>query len=72
MSRKPLTLDAIQARVNAILTIGYDPERSHTMEDALHRDTLKTIARGVSAEEAQALAAAALKTIRIDFPRWRA
>lgn len=46
----------------------YDPEVAHGKEDDLYLDVLVAIAEG--APNAKELAAEAIKTQGIDFPRW--
>jgi hypothetical protein len=46
-------------------------DEAHWMEDKLHRDVLRAIARGECADPA-ACALAALETVTIGFERWYA
>lgn len=48
-----------------------DPESARGLEDKLHQDVLRSIAYGNCANPAQS-ARAALQSLEIDFPRWRA
>ena len=48
-----------------------DYEAAHACEDAIHCDVLTVIAnQNLTAEQMAELAAAALDTRNIDFPRW--
>lgn len=49
---------------------GADYEALHGMEDDLYKDVLRAIAEGVL--EPQAVAAAALRAEKIEFPRYAA
>ena len=60
----------VRKRVREIEEVQDDSERAHGAEDALYRDVLQAIAAG--AEDARALAVAALKTGRLNFSRWTA
>lgn len=46
------------------------PPGAHISEDRLLSEVLSVIAKGLHSETAASLAAAALKTRNIDFPRW--
>ena len=65
-----MTVDDVRAKVAEIDAIKNDDERAHSMEDDLYADVLNDIAEGMSGRCAAALAAEALKTVRIDFARW--
>lgn len=45
-----------------------DPESAHSHEDSLHQDVLQAIADGCP--EPERLARAALRTLKMKFPRW--
>lgn len=64
-----MTIDDVQARIEAIRNLEGDPEAQHSMQDNLHCDVLEAIASGECADPA-ALAKAALETLSIKFPRW--
>jgi len=64
-----MTTKEVSARVQAIGEMTGDPERAHEEEDKLYKDVLNYLS--VYAEHDLAMIAAeALKTQRIDFPRW--
>ncbi|URM90405.1 hypothetical protein LUW75_10815 [Streptomyces sp. MRC013] len=63
-----LTAEDIARRLAAIHAASDDPEAAHGLVDDLHLDVLATIAAG--APDAPLLAAAALRTETISFPRW--
>jgi hypothetical protein len=67
--------DDVRARVREVARgraggMGIDPEEAHGLEDALWSDVLRAIAEG--AENPRELAAEALTTEDIAFPRWYA
>jgi hypothetical protein len=65
-----MDVKGVEKRVREIRRIKKDYEAAHAREDDLYEDVLRTIAEG--AENAQGLARAALKTKKIDFPRYTA
>lgn len=68
-----MTPQDVRKRVEQIRKLagpGADYEALHGMEDNLHQDVLAAIAEGVL--EPQAVAAAALRTKKIEFPRYAA
>jgi hypothetical protein len=64
-----LTLDEVTDEVERIREIADDDEVAHNKEDALHQKVLKAIAAAECADPA-ACAAAALRTLEIEFSRW--
>jgi len=71
MSDKKLTVADVERAVKKIGAVARDPEDAHSQEDALHCLVLSAIAAGdVADEDVRAVAAAAIKTKDIDFPRW--
>jgi hypothetical protein len=58
----------VRERVKAIAALAGDPETAHLQEDRLWHEVLERIALG--AEEPSRLAAEALETAMIEFPRW--
>lgn len=68
--KKHMTVEEVEAKVQAIDDNKRDSESAHGDEDDLHQDVLKAIADG--APHAKELAAAALKTKDIEFSRWYA
>lgn len=66
-----LTIDQIQAEVDALRKNSADAEAAHGSEDALHQVVLEAIAiNQLSGAEAQRAALVALETKRLAFPRW--
>lgn len=65
-----MTLEEVEAAVEAIRRKVGDDEVAHIEEDRLHGAVLQAIANG--ADNPSALAAAALKTSEIQFSRWSA
>lgn len=63
-----MTVEDVRRDVAQIAADAGDPETAHSSEDALMVAVLKEIAAG--SPDAAALAAEALKTAAIDFPRW--
>lgn len=63
-----LTVAEVERRVEEIRAIATDDERAHEREKRLWEDVLESVAAG--SPDSAALAAAALKTIDIDFGRW--
>lgn len=63
-----MTTDEAAARVRAISAVADDDEKAHSMEDALRRDVLEAIAKGV--ENPSLLASIALSTSEVPFSRW--
>lgn len=62
-----LSVERIFSRVEDIRDAADDSEKAHAMEDDLHQQVLTVIAAG--APNADKLAAEALKTVAIKFPR---
>lgn len=58
------------ATIRSLAGSGADYEGLHGMEDDLYRDVLRAVADGV--REPRAVAAAALLTTDIEFPRYAA
>jgi len=58
----------VRLRVAAIEAAHDDYEMAHSDEDSLHHDVLRAIAAG--APNAAELAAEALRTLELDFPRY--
>jgi hypothetical protein len=65
-----VTVEEVRRQVEELRAHHDDPEGAHGDEDQLHEDVLRAIADG--APNAAELAALALQTIDIDFPRWYA
>lgn len=65
-----MNIESIKAEVEQIKANAHDPEVAHRMEKDLHFEVLTAISDG--AENARELAAEALKTDLLDFPRWYA
>jgi hypothetical protein len=63
-----MTIEEVRAEVRHIAAAAGDPEAAHSNEDALWANVLRAIAAGV--DDAADLAAEALKTEDIRFPRW--
>jgi hypothetical protein len=63
----PLTVTRVRKCVRAIAADHRDAEVAHVLEDALHRAVLAHVAAGFDGKE---VAAAALKTRKLNFPRW--
>lgn len=64
-----MTVEDVKAAVKQIRErCGEDYESAHGMEDLLYKNVLRAIARG-KAEDPKKLAAEALKTRNIKFPR---
>ena len=61
--------DEIQRRIDAIRGAAGDDERAHCLEDDLHQDVLRAIAAG-NCENPKECAAAALRTLGLNFSRW--
>lgn len=59
----------VQLRLTLIRAKARDPESAHALEDDLAHMVLRAIARE-QCEDPRALAAAALQSREIDFPRW--
>jgi hypothetical protein len=64
-----MTEDEVWKRVEEIRRLANDDEAAHSAEDRLYVDVMQSIADG-SCEDPSACAAAALKTLEIDFERW--
>lgn len=62
-----MKIEEVEARVEAISKMRADYEVAHSAENDLHQSVLSAIANG--AENPAGLAAAALKTLEIDFYR---
>lgn len=71
MDKEPVTPEWVAGEVAHIRECAEDPEAAHGLEDDLHKAVLYAIAEGECAGP-QACAVAALKTLEVDFPRWRA
>lgn len=70
---RKLTVAEVEQRVIELVNHfqdSQDDERAHGKEEELHQDVLTAIAAG--ARNPKALAAAALKTLDIEFSRWTA
>lgn len=65
-----LTVEDVARRLAEIHAAQDDAEVAHGMEDVLRADVLAAIAAG--APDAPILAAAALRSDQLDFPRWYA
>lgn len=63
-----MTPEQVAERVAAITAMADDDEEAHVAEDSLWRDVLTAIADG--ADDASALARAALSTLDIQFAWW--
>ena len=63
-----MTTGDIENRVNSIAVCCWDNEVAHSLEDKLHQDVLREIAK--QRTRAGGLARAALKTLDIDYDRW--
>lgn len=63
-----MTKEDVIAKVAEIKSFPHDPESAHSYEDDLWYQVLQHIAEG--ATNAQELAAEAIKSYDIDFPRW--
>lgn len=64
-----MTVDEVEAEVARIREMRLDDEAAHSAEDRLWENVLRTIASGYG-DKPSSLAAAALKTIEVDFARW--
>lgn len=67
-----MTLDEVSKRVEAIRkcwVVDQDEEKCHASEDHLYEEVLTSIVCG-DCVDPKALAALALETKRLDFPRW--
>ena len=67
----PMTPEWIGRGVDEIRGARHDDERAHAMEDDLHQIVLEALSRG-DCEDVKLCAATALKTLSLDFARWRA
>ena len=71
-----MRVEEVEKRVAEIRACAGDDETAHSMEDELHQDVLREIARqgrepgGDGSSSPFALAEAALKTLEIEFARW--
>ena len=73
MKKCEITVDGVLKAINKIDATTHDPEVAHGLEDDLWREVLGAIGYGdLSAEEARELAAAALRSRTVKFPRWSA
>lgn len=70
MLGRGVTPDDVRFRVAEIAAMADDPEAAHGFEDSLWSEVLRAIAKG--ADDPAGLARAALETLELDFPRWRA
>jgi len=68
LREKIMTKNEVKKRVKDIKDSADDYESAHSMEDDLYQDVLNAIAEG--AEDAAVLAKEALKTTKINFPRY--
>ncbi len=65
-----MTIDDVKIRLERIrMATLYNSEAAHAMEDRLHLDVLRAIAKN-DGGPAAALAQAALRSTRIVFERW--
>ena len=65
-----MTLDEVKERVRSVRNAAGDSEAAHLMEDNLYFEVLQHIANG--GDNAQELAAEAIKAQDIDYVRWYA
>jgi hypothetical protein len=65
-----ITVAGVEKRVAKIAKHQNDSEEAHSLEDRLYEDVLEAIAKGHPL--ARELAAAALGTKELHFPRWYA
>ena len=65
-----MTPAEVRARVRRIAALEADPEAAHDEEDRLRGEVLNAIAAG--APDAAELAAIAIETRALSFPRWYA
>jgi hypothetical protein len=65
-----ITVKEAMARRAAIEAASGDPEKAHSLEDALRTDVLEHIYH--KGKKPRLLAAIALSTDQIQFPRWTA
>lgn len=63
-----MTVKEIKKTIKQIKELASDPESAHTVEDDLYFSVLEEISKNPS--NAQVLAKKALKTKKVDFPRW--
>jgi hypothetical protein len=64
-----MNIKEIDERLMRIAAIASDHARAHEAEDELHEDVLLAIAEG-RCEDPAACAAAALKSLDLEFCRW--
>lgn len=64
-----MTVDDVRKELDRIRSMARDPEAAHGSEDNLHQEVLDAIAEG-NCDDPAALAAAALQSTLISFPRW--
>lgn len=64
-----MNLKDVKDAVKRVKNLAGDPEGAHCTEDDLYRELLASIADG-SCEDPAKCAKEALKTRKIDFPRW--
>ena len=69
MDKWLMTVGRVLNKVEDIRHAAGDAEAAHGMEDQLHQDVLEAIANG-RCQEPKKVAAAALLTKEIEFPRW--
>lgn len=68
-----MTPQEVRERVAEIRKVCDDAERAHSLEDALHQRVLNVIGYGrLGIKEQRALAREAMKTTKIEFPRYAA
>ena len=67
-----MTITDVAAEVERIREMWHDNEKAHSAEDALHRRVLHSIADGLVVGDVRAVVREALRTLEIDFERWRA
>lgn len=67
-----MTIQDVKERVEKIAAMRDDPEAAHSEEDALYAELLASAGLGTpeTIEHMQELAAEALRTKDMDFPRW--
>lgn len=64
-----MNVSEVRKRVKQVRESAADFERAHSLEDELHHDVLRSIARGTAVPDAASLATEALRTRRIRFAR---
>ena len=63
-----MTPEQVRKGIEYIAEMAHDPELAHSEEDSLHASVLQAIADG--ADDPRELAALALTTEDLEFPRW--